>query len=132
MYDSYEYTEPDQFLIHTRYYRRFFWEDKEDEDDKPLPDPFWRNVEWLKEKLAFDGIRYEDHVRKDRKERFLRKYGGESYDLRSAEDAIRLYNAITGKDEKLMTAEEFAKKLKERKMKYEHERCDLGRDRVDA
>lgn len=127
MFDSYEYTEPDQFLIHTRYYRRFFWEDKEDEV-KSLPDPYWRNIEWVKERLAFDGIRYEDHVKKPHKERFTRIYNGESYDLRSAEDAIRLYNAVTGKNETWVTAEEYAKKLKERKMKHERECSNMGRD----
>ncbi len=129
MFDSYELTD-DQYLLHTRYYRRFFWEDKEDEFQKPLPlpDPFWRNVEWLKERLAFDGIRYEDYVKKPHKERFTRIYNGEFYNLQSAEDAIRLYNAVTGKNEKWMTAEEYVKQLKERKMKHERTECDMGRD----
>lgn len=127
MIDSYELTDYTD-LMHTRYYRRFFWEDTEDDLQKPLPDPFWRNIEWLKDRLRFDGIRYEYYVKKPHKERFTRIYNGESYDLRSAEDAIRLYNAITGKDEKWITAEEYAKKLKERKMEHERSECDLGRD----
>lgn len=126
MFDSYELTD-DQYLLHTRYYRRFFWDDKEDEV-KPLPDPYWRNIEWVKEMLAFDGIRYEDHVKKPRKERFRRIYAGESYNLQSAEDAIRLYCAITGKDAKWITAEEYVKQLKERKMKHERTDCNMGRD----
>lgn len=126
MFDSYEYTEPDQFLIHTRYYRRFFWDDKEDEVNKPLPNPYWRNIEWVKERLAFDGIRYEDFVKRPRRERFIRKYKDEEYDLQNAEDAIRLYNAITGKNEKWITAEEYAKQLKERKMEHERTECNMG------
>lgn len=127
MLDSYELTDYTD-LMHTRYYRRFFWDDKE-EEKKPMPDPFWRNVEWLKERLAFEGIRYEDYVKKPLKERFTRIYNGESYNLQSAEDAIRLYNAITGKNEPWITAEEYVKRLKERKMEHERERSgNLGRD----
>lgn len=128
MFDSYELTD-DQFMLHTRYYRRFFWEDDEDDVQKPLPNPYWRNIEWVKEMLAFDGIRYEDYVKKPRKERFRRVYNGDFYDLQSAEDAIRLYCAITGKNETWMTAEEYAKQLKERKMKHdERSECHMGRD----
>lgn len=127
MLDSYEITD-DQFMLHTRYYRRFFWDDNDDEVQKPLPDPYWRNIEWVKEMLAFDGIRYEDHVKKPRKERLRRLYNGEFYDLQSAEDAIRLYGAITGKDAKWMTAEEYAKKLKERKTEHERTECNMGRN----
>lgn len=126
MLDTYELTDYTD-LMHTRYYRRFFWDDKE-EVKKPLPIPFWRNIEWLKDRLAFDGIRYEDYVKKPRNERFVRKYGGEFYDLQNAEDTIRLYNAITGKNEKWITAEEYAKQLKERKMKHERTECNMGRD----
>jgi len=127
VFDSYELTD-DQFLLHTRYYRRFFWEDDKDDVQKPLPDPFWRNVEWVKERLAFDGIRYEDFVKKNRKERFIRKYNGNSYNLQSAEDAIRLYNDITGKNEPWITAEEYVKRLKERKIEHERSECNMGRD----
>lgn len=131
MFDSYEYTEPDRFLLHTRYYRRFFCDNHPVQyNQKTMPVPFWRNVEWLKSKLAFDGLRYEDYVKRLRNERFIRKYKDELYDLQSAEDTIRLYNAITGKNEKWITAEEYAKKLKERKIKHERERdcSDMGRD----
>lgn len=126
MFDTYELTD-DQYLLHTRYYRRFFWDDKEDEV-KPLPNPYWRNIEWVKERLAFDGIRYEDFVKKPRHERFIRKYKDECYDLQSAEDAIRLYCAITGKDAKWCTVEEYAKQLKERKMEHERTECNMGRN----
>lgn len=127
MFDSYELTD-DQYLLHTRYYRRFFWDDKEDEVNKPLPNPYWRNIEWVKERLAFDGIRYEDFVKRPRRERFIRKYKDEEYDLQNAEDAIRLYSAITGKNETWVTAEEYAKQLKERKMEHERTECNMGRD----
>lgn len=128
MFDSYELTD-DQFLLHTRYYRRFFCDNRTEKDDqKPLPIPFWRNVEWLKQRLAGDGLRYEDYVKRPDNDRFIRTYKGKFYNLQIAEDTIRLYNAITGKNETWMTAEAYAKQLKERRLKYEHARCNLGRD----
>lgn len=128
MFDTYELTDYTD-LMHTRYYRRSFWDNREGIDEvKPLPIPFWRNVEWLKSRLAFDGLRYEDYVKRPRNERFIRKYKDKEYDLQSAEDAIRLYNAITGKHEVWSTAEEYAKQLKERKIEHERSDCYMGRN----
>lgn len=129
MFDSYEYTDPSQFLIHTRYYRRFFCDNHPVQyDQKPMPIPFWRNVEWLKSRLTFDGLRYEDYVKRPNNERFIRTYNGKLYNLQNAEDTIQLYNAITGKNETWMTAEEYVKRLKERKIEHEREFSNMGRD----
>lgn len=128
MLDTYELTDY-TYLMHTRHYRRFFCDNHPVQyNQKPMPNPYWRNIEWVKERLAFDGLRYEDYVKRPNNERFIRKYKDELYDIQNAEDAIRLYNAITGKNETWMTAEEYAKKLKERKMEHERTECNMGRD----
>lgn len=135
--DSYE--NDTAYLMHTRYYRKYFFRDddemkKEDYIYNDVRMRYMRNIYWLIDKLAFDGIRYEEYVhRKSNKgiDRCTRYYNGVTYDMRKGEDAVALYNAITGKNEPCITAEEYARRLKERKMKHERERiseCDLGRD----
>lgn len=130
MLDTYELTDYTD-LMDTRYYRRFFWDLREhDMRPEPIPSPFWRNLEWLKMRLHFDGIQYDECVKRPKPDadRCTREHGGKVYDLRSAEDTIMLYNSITGKHEKWMTAEEYVKSLKERKMNHERSECNMGRD----
>lgn len=130
MFDSYELTDYTD-LMYTRYYRRFFWDLREyDMRPEPIPSPFWRNLEWLKMRLNFDGIQYDKCVKRPKpdSDRCTREHGGKVYDLRSAEDTIMLYNAITGKNETWMTAEDYAKQLKERRMEHERECSNLGRN----
>ena len=132
--DSYEHD--NSYLLHTRYYRKYFFRDEEVKeypyDAYDVRMKYMRNVRWLIYKLAWDGIRYEDHVhRKDNRcDRCTRTYKGITYDMRKGEDAVALYNAITGKNEPCITAEEYARRLKERKMKHERSEseCNVGRD----
>lgn len=124
------------YLMHTRYYRRFFFTDDEVKKEDYYDDVrmnYMRNVNWLINRLAWDGIRYEDCVHREGNkgiDRCTRYYNGITYDMRKGEDAVALYNAITGKNEPCITAEEYARRLKERKMKHETEfsRCNMGRD----
>ena len=134
--DSYEHDSA--YLMHTRYYRKYFWKDdemkKEEYIDNDVKMKYMINVYWLIDRLAWDGIRYEEYVHREGNkgiDRCTRYYNGITYDMRKGEDAVALYNAITGKNEQCITAEEYVKYLKERKMKHERERiseCDLGRD----
>lgn len=126
------------YLLHTRYYRRFYFNDDEVKKEEYIYDDvrmkYMKNVYWLIDRLAFYGIRYEDCVHREGNkgvDRCTRYYNGITYDMRKGEDAVALYNAITGKNEPCITAEEYVRRLKERKMKHERERiseCDLGRD----
>ena len=133
--DSYE--NDTSYLLYSRYYRRYFFSfggEVQREDYKgDVKMQYMRNVKWLLDKLAFDGIRGEDYVHREGNkgiDRCTRYYNGVTYDMRRGEDAVALYNAITGKNEPCITAEEYAKYLKERKMKRERSEseCNMGRD----
>lgn len=140
--DSYEYD--DSYLIHTRYYRMAFGESEPKKRKqyyvKTAPIPRWNtcqedergarvyynNLAWLKERLADAGIHADDCVKRYGKNPCLRYYNGEPYDLRHGEEAVRMYNDITGSSETCISAEDYVKYLKERKMK--NEQCNVGRD----
>lgn len=131
--DSYE--NDTAYLLHTRYYRKYFFRDDDEMKKDYIYDDvrmrYMRNIYWLIDRLAFNGIRYEDCVHREGNkgvDRCTRYYNGITYDMRKGEDAVALYNAITGKNEPCITAEEYARRLKERKMKHEFSRCDVGRD----
>lgn len=141
--DSYEHDS--EYLIHTRYYRMAFGEDdppkRKQHYVKVAPMPRWNaspgergsrvyynNIAWLKERLADDGIRYDDFVKRQAKNPCFRYYNNEPYDMRKGEEAVRMYNDITGKNEKCISAEDYVKYLKERKMKDERSECNVGRD----
>ena len=132
------------YLIHTRYYRLAFGESepKKQYYIKTSPLPRWNscqedergtrvyynNLAWLKERLADAGIHSEDYVKREDKNPCLRYYNGEPYDLRHGEEAVRMYNDITGSNETYISAEDYVKYLKERKMKHERSECYVGRD----
>ena len=132
--DSYEHDTA--YLLHNRYYRKSFfrYDDEVKKEEYIYNDVrmrYMRNVYWLIDKLAWDGIRYEDHIHREGNkgcDRCTRYYKGVTYDMRKGEDAVKLYNAITGKNEPCITAEEYARRLKERKMKHEECECNMGRD----
>lgn len=141
--DSYEHD--DVYLIHTRYYRMAFGEYdppkkkkqyykkvavlprwNATQDDERGSRVYYNNIAWLKERLADAGIHYEEYVTRGGKNPCLRYYNNEPYDLRRGEEAVRMYNDITGSSETFISAEDYVEYLKERKMK--HERCNMGRD----
>lgn len=125
--NSYEHDT--SYLMHTRYYQRAFGHDEEPVYDEKYSQGYMKNIDWLIDKLAFHGIRYEDHVKRvGLGNQSRREYNGKVYDLWKGEDAVALFNAITGKNEPCITAEEYVKYLKERKMKHERSECNMGRD----
>ena len=78
------------------------------------------NEHWLVEKLRYyDGIYPEDYL-KMTDEKITNdcvKFKENIYSLNDNYDVMRLYNHITGKDEKLITWQEYAKQIKERREK---------------
>lgn len=69
----------------------------------------------------FDGIRFEDVGVKSvvGKAMYFKTYKGKEYNVNDPVQAIRLYQAITGKPQTIVTAKEYAEYLKERKVKNE-------------
>lgn len=135
--DSYE--NDTSYLIKSMYYRRYFCKNDDglDTSGRPKvlqrwnstgPKVYLNNSYWLIERLSWDDIRYEDVVTRDMKNPCIKEFDGKKYDLRFGEDAVQLYNDITGKNEKCMSVYDYARYLKERKMKNEYERCNMGRD----
>ena len=141
--DSYEHDS--EYLIHTRYYRKYFFGEEPKkkkqyyvkvavlprwnaaQENERGSRVYYNNIAWLKERLADAGIHYEDYVKREGKNPCLRYYNGEPYDLRHGEEAVRMYNDITGSNEKCMTSEDYVTYLKERKMKNERSENHMGR-----
>lgn len=142
--DSYEHDSA--YLMRTRYYRMAFGETEQPKRKqhyvKVAPMPRWNaspgergsrvyynNIAWLKERLA-DDIRYDDIVKRKAKNPCVRYYNNEPYDMRKGEEAVRMYNDITGKNEPCISAQDYVTYLKERKMKHEksESECNVGRD----
>lgn len=141
--DSYEHDSA--YLMHTRYYQRAFGESEPKIRNyvKTAPPPRWNassgergsrvyynNIAWLKERLADADIMYDDIVKRNAKNPCFRYYNNEPYDMRKGEEAVRMYNDITGSNEKCISAQDYVKYLKERKMKHEksESECNVGRD----
>lgn len=142
--DSYEHDS--EYLIHTRYYRKYFFGDEPKKkksyyvkvavlprwnarhDNEKGARVYYNNIAWLKERLADAGIRYDDFVKREAKNPCFRYYNNEPYDMRKGEEAVRMYNDITGASETCMSAEDYVTYLKERKMKNERSECHVERD----
>lgn len=69
----------------------------------------------------FDGIHFEDVdvISVIGKAGYYKTYKGKEYNVNDPVQAIRLYQAITGKPQTIFTAKEYAEYLKERKGKHE-------------
>lgn len=83
--------------------------------------PNWfNNLEWLTEQLRIvDGIRYEDLEVKRINGRapYIKSYKGVVYDISDPVQAVKLYEAITGKPQKIMNLDDY---IAERRKEHEY------------
>lgn len=141
--DSYELSKGCEYT-HEFHHRHggYKWEDfpyirdgrrKRKRSGPPLIPAYRRNEDWLRWRLGEHGLYFDEIVFKTGETpkglgpaKFV--YDGVMYNLSDGWDALKILNKILGTNETALTAAEYAEKLKERKMKNECERCDMGRD----